>query len=185
MLNGVGIQIVSGGPDTKWSSIHYAYSKMIFEADKSIYIATPYFIPDDTVFKALRIAALSGIDVRIIIPARPDHPFVYWASLSYLGELLTAGVRCYKYEKGFIHSKMILIDSTVSSVGTANMDLRSFDLNFEVNAFLYDEKTTRQLESVFFTDLKECTEITQDIYEARSGFTRFRESISRLISPLL
>jgi cardiolipin synthase len=182
---GVGMQIVSGGPDTKWSNIHYAYSKMIFEANKTIYIVTPYFVPDDTVFKALRIAALSGVDVRIIIPAHPDHPFVYWASLSYLGELLTAGVRCFKYEKGFIHSKMILIDSIVASVGTANMDLRSFELNFEVNAFIYDEKTTRRLESAFFADLKDCTEITREIYGARSGLTKFRESISRLISPLL
>lgn len=185
ILGGVSMQIVSGGPDTKWSNIHYAYSKMIFEADKSIYIATPYFVPDDTVFKALRIAALSGIDVRIIIPAHPDHPFVYWASLSYLGELLPAGVKCYKYENGFIHSKMILIDSVVSSVGTANMDLRSFDLNFEINAFMYDEKIARQLEEIFFSDLKDCTEITKLSYDERSGLTRFRESISRLISPLL
>lgn len=185
ILGGVGMQIVSGGPDTKWSNIHYAYSKMIFEADRSIYIVTPYFVPDDTVFKALRIAALSGIDVRIMIPAHPDHPFVYWASLSYLGELLPAGVKCYKYEKGFVHSKMILIDSSVSSVGTANMDIRSFDLNFEVNAFIYDDKVTKQLEEIFFSDLKDCTEITKSIYDRRSGFTRVKESISRLISPLL
>jgi cardiolipin synthase len=185
MLGGVGMQIVSGGPDTKWPSIHHAYSKMIFEADKSVYITTPYFIPDDSVLRALRIAALSGIDVRIIIPGRPDHPFVYWASLSYLGELLPAGVRCYKYEKGFIHSKMILIDSAVASVGTANMDLRSFNLNFEVNAFIYDEKTAIELENVFFTDIKDCAEITVESYNKRSGLTRVRESLSRLISPLL
>jgi cardiolipin synthase len=183
--NGVGMQIVSGGPDTKWSNIHFGYSKMIFEADKSIFIVTPYFVPDDTVFKALRIAALSGIDVRIMIPAHPDHPFVYWASLSYLGELLNAGVRCYKYEKGFVHSKMIVIDSVVSSVGTANMDLRSFDLNFEVNSFIYDEKISKRLEGVFFADIKDSTEITRASYGARSGFTRFKEAISRLISPLL
>jgi len=185
ILGGVGMQIVSGGPDTRWSCIHHAYSKMIFEADRSVYITTPYFVPDDTVLKALRIAALSGIDVRIMIPAHPDHLFVYWASLSYLGELLPAGVRCYKYEKGFIHSKMILIDGTVASVGTANMDLRSFNLNFEISAFIYDEKTTRQLESVFFADIKDCTEVTMQLYEKRTLPTRFREAVSRLISPLL
>lgn len=179
------MQIVSSGPDTKYSSVHHGYSKMIFEANHSIYIATPYFVPDDTIFKALTIAALSGIDVRIMIPANPDHLFVYWASLSYLGSLLDAGVKCYEYEKGFIHSKLMMIDSTVTSVGTANMDVRSFELNFEVNAFIYDTHITKAYEKVFLSDLEDCAEITKRRYDERSNLARIKESISRLISPLL
>ena len=98
------------------------------------------------------------MDVRIIIPGNPDHFFVYWASMSYLGELLEAGVRVYQYEKGFIHAKVLTIDGTVSSVGSANMDIRSFSLNFEVNAVIYNQKITEQMEEIFINDLKSCRE---------------------------
>jgi len=179
------IQIVSSGPDTPRSSIYYGYAKMIAEADKSIYIQTPYFAPDDNIFEALRIAALSGLDVRIIIPAHPDHFFVYWASLSYLGELLKAGVRCYQYENGFIHSKLILIDGITASTGTANMDVRSFKLNFEINAFIYDRGITGAFETAFLKDLDDCMEMTNEWYAKRGNLTRIRESVSRLLSPLL
>jgi len=182
---GAGMQIVSSGPDTKWASVHQGYAKMIYEAEKSIYIQTPYFVPDDSIFKALRIAALSDIDVRIVIPAHPDHPFVYWASLSYLGELLPAGIKCYEYTKGFIHSKLIIVDSVISSVGTANMDVRSFDMNFETNAFIYDPEAAKEFENQFILDLDDCTEITQKLYDSRSHFTKIKESVSRLLSPLL
>ncbi len=179
------MQIVSSGPDTKWQSIHYAYVKMISKAKKSIFIQTPYFVPDDSVYECLRIAALSGIDVRIMIPAKPDHPFVYWASLSYLGQLLDAGVKCYKYENGFLHSKTLIIDSSVSSVGTANMDMRSFRLNFEINAFIYDPAIALQLEEQFFLDINSSTQILLEHYQKRSAVTKIKESVSRLISPLL
>ena len=179
------MQIVSSGPDTRWPSIQYNYFKMINEANKSIYIQTPYFIPEESVLEALKIAALSGIDVKIIIPAKPDHPFVYWASLSYIGELLEAGAKCYKYEKGFVHSKLILIDGKISSVGTANMDIRSFKLNFEINSFIYDKNITKQFETKFIDDLKDCSQILKEIYMQRSNFIKIKESISRLFSPLL
>ncbi|MGL4790920.1 MAG: cardiolipin synthase, partial [Anaerotignaceae bacterium] len=146
----VPVQIVCSGPDTQWRNVQHSYFKMINEAEKSIYIETPYFAPDEGVFQALKVAALSGIDVRIIFPANPDHPFVYWASLSYLGELLYAGVRCYQYETGFIHSKTVFIDGIAATVGTANMDIRSFSLNFEVNAFIYDPDKVKELEEEFF-----------------------------------
>ncbi|MDR2903050.1 MAG: cardiolipin synthase [Clostridiales bacterium] len=183
--DGVTMQIVCSGPDTKQASIFHAYAKIISEADKNIFIQTPYFAPDESIFTALKIAALSGIDVRVIFPAHPDHPFVYWASLSFLGELVEAGVRCYKYEKGFIHSKLIVIDGLVSSAGTANMDIRSFKLNFEVNAFIYDRQTANAFEVKFLEDLNDCTEITREIYSERGKITKIRESVSRLISPLL
>ena len=179
------MQIVSSGPDTHWPSIQYNYFKMINEANKSIYIQTPYFILEDSVLEALKIAALSGIDVKIIIPAKPDHPFVYWANLSYIGELLESGAKCYKYEKGFIHSKLILIDGKISSVGTANMDIRSFKLNFEINSIIYDKNVTAQFENAFDNDLENCSQIMKEDYIHRSNFVKIKESISRLFSPLL
>ena len=140
---------------------------MINEAEKNIYIETPYFAPDDGILEALKVAALSGIDVRIIIPANPDHFFVYWASMSYLGELLEAGVKCYQYQNGFIHSKTVFVDGIAATIGTANMDIRSFGLNFEVNSFIFDEDTTKFLENDFLNDLNQCDEITYDWYQKR------------------
>ena len=181
----VKMQIVSSGPDTMQQNIRNGYFKMMNEAEKNIYITTPYFVPDEGIFAALKVAALSGIDVRIIIPANPDHPFVYWASMSYLGELLRVGVKCYQYTNGFIHSKTVYVDGFVTSVGTANMDIRSFDLNFETNAFIYDREVTREHEEQFLEDIKNSTEITLDWYDRRSPWFRVKEAISRLISPML
>ena len=109
---GASVQIVSGGPDTYWNPIKESYLKMINSATDTIYIQTPYFIPDDSVRDALRIAALSGLDVRIMIPNRPDHPFVYWAGLSFLGQLLDSGIRAYTYDNGFLHAKTIVVDES-------------------------------------------------------------------------
>ncbi len=181
----IPVQIVCSGPDTQWQSVKNGYFKMINEAEKTILIETPYFSPDDGVLTALRVAALSGIDVRIIIPGRPDHPFVYWASMSYLGELLDAGVKCYQYETGFIHSKTLFIDGMVATVGTANMDVRSFGLNFEINSFIYDPDVVKLLEADFYNDLKGCIEITKEWYEKRGRMFKFKEAVSRLISPML
>jgi cardiolipin synthase len=181
----VPMQIVSSGPDTRWNSVQHGYFRMITEANRRIYIATPYFVPDDSILEALKTAALSGVDVRIIIPGTPDHLFVYWSSLSYLGELLDAGVRCYEYTKGFIHSKVISMDGMISSVGTANVDVRSFKLNFEVNAFMYDERVTAEIDAQFARDFRDSHEITKDEYDTRSRQTKIREAFSRLISPLL
>ncbi|KXL52020.1 major cardiolipin synthase ClsA [Anaerotignum neopropionicum] len=183
--DGVETQIVSSGPDTQWKNIRNGYFKMMNEAEDHIYLTTPYFVPDDGIFEALRVAALSGIDVRIIIPGNPDHIFVYWASMSYLGELLEAGVRCYQYEKGFIHAKTLCIDGLVASVGTANMDVRSFDLNFEVNAFMFDAGLTKSLEADFMHDLESSVEITKDWYYRRRRWFKVKEAVARLISPML
>ncbi|MBO8434488.1 MAG: cardiolipin synthase [Tyzzerella sp.] len=184
-FDGVKMQIVSSGPDTEWKNIRNAYLKMINDAKDHVYISTPYFVPDDSILNALKVSALSGVDVRIIFPGNPDHPFVYWASMSYLGELLYAGVKCYQYQNGFTHTKYISIDGNVSSVGTANMDIRSFAVNFETNAFIFDEGVTKLLEKDFDNDLKSCFEITTAWYEKRKLMFRFKEAISRLISPIL
>ena len=183
--SGIRMQIVCSGPDTRYPSILYGFNKMMTEANKSIYIQTPYFVPDESMFVVLKMAALSGLDVRIMIPANPDHPFVYWAALSYLGELIEAGVRCYEYEDGFLHNKVIMIDSKVCTVGTANMDVRSFKLNFESNAFIYDEETTMELEEAFMRDVGSSRQMTPERYMNRSGWTKVKESVSRLLSPLL
>lgn len=184
-LGKTGLQIVSSGPDSNWKSIRNGYLKMISKAENNIYIETPYFIPDDSILEALKIASLSGVDVRIIIPSKPDHLFVYWASTSYMGELLDSGVKCYTYTKGFLHSKFLSIDGLISSVGTANLDIRSFTLNFEINTFIYDKEITSELDSFFIDDLKYCDELTLEKYIKRSFIVKFKESISRLLSPIL
>lgn len=181
----VAIQVVSGGPDARWNQIKEAYLKLIYSAQESIFIQSPYFVPDESVIDALRIAALSGIDVRIMIPNRPDHPFVYWASYSNIGELLDAGVKAYTFEDGFIHAKTIVVDGIAASVGSANWDVRSFRLNFETNAFAYNQAVAGELHAIFLRDIKDCKELTPERYARRSLTVRFKESISRLLSPLL
>ncbi|MBF8982824.1 cardiolipin synthase [Lutibacter sp. B2] len=185
-MNGkTGIQIVSSGPDSEQEQIKNGYLKIIHSAKESIYIQTPYFIPDESILSALRIAALSGIDVRLMIPSKPDHMFVYWATYSYIGELLKSGVRTFVYDKGFIHAKTIVVDGKLASVGTANIDVRSFKLNFEVNAFIYDTFTSNKLKSIFEKDMIDCSELTSDLYNQRSRIIKFKESIFRLLSPIL
>lgn len=181
----VAIQIISSGPDTDWPNIKNAYLKLIMEAKRYIYIQTPYFIPDNSFLNAIEIASLSGIDVRIMIPNKPDHMFVYWATYSYIGNLLKAGAKVYIYDKGFIHAKMIVIDDEASSVGTANIDVRSFKLNFEVNAFIYDKNVSHALAEIFEKDILDCSELSLEGYENRSLKIKFKESISRLLSPIL
>ncbi|MGA3198451.1 MAG: cardiolipin synthase [Halobacteriota archaeon] len=182
---GASVQIVSGGPDTYWNPIKESYLKMINSATDTIYLQTPYFIPDDSVRDALRIAALSGLDVRIMIPNRPDHPFVYWAGLSFLGQLLDSGIRAYTYDNGFLHAKTIVVDEVAASVGSANWDLRSFGLNFETNAVIYDTSVARWLKEAFVKDMSVCTELTPERYANRSVIIKLKESISRLFSGLL
>lgn len=179
------VQIISSGPDSKRAVIRDNYMRLIHKARHHIYIQTPYFIPDDCVLEALKIAAKSGIDVRIMIPCKPDHPFVYWATYSYVGEMIDAGAKCYVYNNGFLHVKGIVVDGLVSCFGTANMDVRSFELNFEVNAVIYSEETSAEMEEIFERDIAQSTLLTKRIYESRSLVIRVKEQFSRLLSPLL
>ena len=182
---GANISIVSSGPDTQYPYVLYGFCRMVMEAKKSVYIQSPYFVPDESLFTALRIAALSGVDVRIMYPANPDHPFVYWAGSSYVGELMCTGVKGYEYTNGFIHSKTIMIDSKICSVGTANMDVRSFKINFETQAFIEDAAITQELEAAFMRDLEDCRCLTLEAYNQRKRRVKIKESISRLFSPLI
>lgn len=179
------VQIVSSGPDSEWEQIKNGYLKMINSAKRYIYMQTPYFIPDDSVIDALKIACLSGVDVRIMIPNKPDHMFVYWATFSNIGMLLKSGAKVYIYENGFIHAKMLVVDGKIATVGTANIDVRSFRLNFEVNAFLYNQILAQKLEDIFIDDMLHSRELTFEAYRERPMNIRFKESISRLLSPIL
>ncbi len=180
-----GMQIVTSGPDSRYEEIKVFLLKMVYSAKKSIYIQTPYFIPDESFFEALHIAIRSGVDVKIIIPDRPDHPFVFWANRSYLDLMLQEGARGYIYKKGFLHSKVVIVDDKIASVGTANIDVRSFKLNFEINAFIYDRHIAYKLTRDFYNDLMDSQEITREVFEKRGIPSRFKESISRLLSPIL
>lgn len=180
-----GVQILSSGPNNDREQIKNAYIKVINSAKESVYLQTPYFIPDESLLNAIKMAALSGVDIKIMLPAVPDHKIVYWASFSYLGDLLDVGVKCYLYHRGFIHAKTIVADGKVGSVGTANIDIRSFKLNFEVNALIYGGNTASKLKKIFEHDLKHCTELTLERYYSRPRFHRARESVTRLLSPIL
>ncbi|WP_195251787.1 cardiolipin synthase [Romboutsia sp. 1001713B170207_170306_H8] len=179
------IQVVASGPDSDWEAIHYAYFLGICEAKKSIYIETPYFIPDESILRALKSAALSGVDVRIIFPKIVDHKIVNTASYSYFDDILKSGGKVYLYNKGFIHSKVIIIDDIIASTGSANMDLRSFMLNFEINAFIYDQTVIKLMKDDFFEDMKNSEEINIDEFKNRSIVKKSKESIARLFSPIL
>lgn len=179
------MQIISSGPDNTGELIKNNYLRLINKAEKSIYIQTPYFIPDESILNALMIAVHSGIEVNIMIPCMPDHPFVYWATYSYVGDLVMAGANCYTYDNGFLHSKGLIVDSKVFCYGTANMDIRSFSLNFEVNAVVYDQKKAMEMENIFRKDLETSTQITRDVYMVRPLIIRVKEQVCRLLSPVL
>lgn len=183
--DGGGVQIISGGPDTEWEILEQLFFAMIASARESIYIATPYFIPDEDILSAIKVAAIAGLDVRILMPGRPDKKLVFNASRSYFEELLEAGVKIYEYKHGFMHSKFIIVDGKLASIGTANMDMRSFHLNFEINAFLYGTDSTKKLVSDFEEDIHQSNEIQLEVFRNRSFWSRLEESFSRLLSPLL
>ena len=179
------VQIASSGPDSLWESIHQGYFAAITSARKNVYITSPYLVPDESILVALKTTALRGVDVRILLPSKPDHRTVFWASKSHFMELMEAGVRIYQYQKGFVHSKVLLVDDNFASVGTANLDIRSFTLNFEVNAFLYGKELVGDLRRNFHLDLKESQEVLIDEYRKRPVYHRFLESITRILSPIL
>ncbi|MHB7917668.1 cardiolipin synthase [Staphylococcus borealis] len=179
------IQIASSGPAFELHQIEYGYTKMIMSAKKSIYMQSPYFIPDQSYINALKMAANAGVDVHLMIPCKPDHPFVYWATFSNAAELLNSGVKIYTYQNGFIYSKVMIIDDELCSVGSANMDYRSFALNFEVNAFIYDESIAKQIRTAYEEDIKKSKLLTLDAYNKRSLSIKIKEDIAKLVSPIL
>ena len=180
-----GIQIVSSGPDSLREEVKRAFMKMITSAEKRIYIQTPYFVPDGSILESLKMAAQCGVDVRLMIPCKPDHPFVYWATLAYAGELINSGGKVYIYEKGFLHAKTMVVDGEVGTIGSTNFDRRSFSLNFESNAFIFDKEEAYKMEAIFESDMNDCKELTRALYKKRGIFTKIREVVARLLSDLL
>lgn len=178
------MQVVESGPDYNWEAIKQAFFTIITGATKSLLITTPYLVPDEGMMMSLRNAALSGVDVQIILPQKADHFFVYWATRDNLEQLLQDGVKIYLYRKGFIHSKCIIADSKVASIGTANLDNRSMGINYEVNAFLYSQPSIARLESDFKQDLRHCQELNLAQFMERPLWQKFLESVGRIFSPL-
>lgn len=179
------LQLATSGPMGQFKMIHNGMVQAISIAKKSIYIQTPYFIPTDAVMLALQMAAMRGVDVRLMVPEKSDTTFVHVASMSFLKEVIDAGVDVFLFNIGFLHSKLMVIDDDLTITGSANMDIRSFEHNFEVNAFIYDTATCQSAKDIFFADMKNSKKIELEDWEKRSRVTRFNESVMRLFSPLL
>jgi cardiolipin synthase A/B len=176
--------VASSGPDSDWANIMQVYFSAIATARESIYISTPYFSPDESVLNALLTVALSGVEVIILLPGKSDSAVAFWNTLSYIPELLEAGIRVFLYNEGFNHSKYILVDKVFASVGSANVDMRSFDLNFEIAALVYDENFASKLHTVFLNDLQKSSEVIPSIWAVRKRITRYKESLARIFGPL-
>ncbi|OCX53231.1 cardiolipin synthase [Mucilaginibacter sp. PPCGB 2223] len=179
------VQIAASGPDSDQPTIMFSLLQVFGLAEDEILITTPYFIPGENILDALQMAAISGVKVKILVPGKSDSKFVDYAARSYYGDLLKVGVEIYMYKKGFIHAKTIVSDGQLSIIGTANMDHRSFELNFEVNSMIYDDKTAGQLRDAFYNDLKDAVKINSKKWENRPAYKQLPEKVARLMSPLL
>lgn len=179
------LQVVSSGPDTQKEQIKLGYIKLISSAKERVWIQSPYLVPDESVISALKVAAASGIDVRIMIPCMPDHPFIYRATQFYANFLHRFGVRIFIYNNGFLHSKTMIVDDRWISIGSANQDIRSYSLNFEVNTFMYDEVVVAEYANQYLADMEYCTELTDEMIADQGVWLRFKQRFSRLLSPIL
>ena len=187
-MNSVGTsvaQIVTSDPVGEWHDIMLGLVKAISCVQRYIYVETPYFLPTEQVMAAFQTAALSGVDVRLMIPKKADAFITHKGTMSYLDELMKAGVKVYFYRAGFLHSKLWVADDEWASVGSTNLDFRSFEHNFEANAFFYDEKTVCTLKEIFLEDMKKCMTLSQKIWDKRSFKNKIVESVVRLLAPLL
>ncbi len=182
---GALVQIAASGPDSDNPTIMFSLIKAIGLAQEEILISTPYFIPGETLLNALIVAALSGVKVKLLVPGQSDSKVVDFAARSYYGNLLQAGVEIYQYTRGFIHSKTMVCDGMLSVIGTANMDTRSFELNFEVNSIIYDEQIGGQLTDAFYGDIRYAEKIEPEHWQNRGFLRELPEKLARLFSPLL
>ena len=178
------MQLVSDGPDTEAETLKQSYIKLIYAAKKRVWIQTPYYIPDDAFQGALEAAVNSGVDVRIMIPGVPDKKYVYYATKGYAAEIVKLGAKVYMHPK-FIHSKTMLVDDEISSVGTFNIDMRSFKLHFELTDFIYDRKFNKEMQDIFLADQAQSTPFDKEAVKNRTKKERFMECVMRIFSPLL
>ena len=186
VVNNCVVQVVTSGPTEHYPEIMQGFVRTILAARRYVYIETPYFLPNEPVLFALKTAAVGGVDVRIICPLRSDAPFTDWASRTYLRELHEAGAKVYLYQAGFMHAKTLVTDDTLSTCGSTNLDIRSFENNFEVNAFVYDEGTALRMKKVFLDDQEQSVELSEIPRRIHPHFgARLWESLTRLVSPLL
>jgi cardiolipin synthase A/B len=179
------VQIAASGPDSGAPAILFSILQAIGLATKEILITTPYFIPGEGLLDALTIASLGGVKVKLLVPGISDSILVNAAARSYYVDLMKGGVEIYLYNKGFVHAKTMVTDSKIAMVGTANMDSRSFDLNFEVNAIVYDSEIAGELRDIFYNDLKDAEKIDVEVWRKRPLYKQFFEKTARLVSPLL
>jgi cardiolipin synthase len=179
------VQIAASGPDSDLPTLMFSMVQTIGLAEKELLITTPYFIPGDSIIDALHVAALSGVKIKILVPDKSDSALVNKAARSYYGDLLDAGVEIYLYQKGFVHAKTLVSDGQLAIIGTANMDHRSFELNFEVNSMIYDTAFAKQLRDVFYEDIKDAKKINPNTWKKRPFFKQLPEKVVRLMSPLL
>lgn len=179
------VQVVSSGPDTDHENVMQGMVSLISNAQRYVYIHTPYFLPTESVLSALKIASLSGVDIRIMIPEQSDTTFAQMATRSYIKEMLEVGVKIYFYRDAFLHSKAVVVDDSVSTVGTSNMDFRSYEQNFEINAFVYDAVCAVQLREAFERDMQQSVEVTLEQWRGRKRSERLKDSFARLFSPLM
>jgi len=179
------IQIAASGPDSENPTILYSLLYAVYQAEQEILITTPYFIPDQSLMDALIVAALAGVSVKLLVPEKSDSRLVALAASSYYADLLSAGVKIFFYQDGFVHAKTMVVDKKLAVVGTANMDVRSFDLNFEVNAIVYDDELATSLANVFNADIKDAILLDRDAWSNRSISKKFLEKTAMLVSALL
>jgi len=179
------VQVIDSGPDQAWPTMELYYAQAIAQAQDRVWITNPYFIPSAAVQAALTVTALRGVDVRLLLPSRSDSRLVTQASRSYYGELLESGVRIFEYGRGFVHAKTMVVDDWVATVGSANMDMRSFNLNYELNAFVFGAGVCRDIAAQFAADLDSATEVTPETVGRTSLPSRLAQSVARLLSPLL
>lgn len=180
------IQIVTSSPTNVWEELEQGYIKILLSAKRYVYMETPYFLPTEPIFFAMRTAALSGVDVRLMVSLKTDSKLVQMASRSYLTQTIQAGVKVICYEEGFNHTKLLVSDDNVATIGSANIDFRSFENNFEANAFFYDKSMAQRIKDIFLTDETKCVPL-EKIKEInhKSFIYRLWESVVRLLSPLL
>lgn len=183
--NSVGMQLVTSGPLSQWDNIALCFLKAISSATKCIYIQTPYFLPTDALQQALEAAALSKIDVRIMIPRKSDSRMLRYASFSFVTQCLKAGIKVYLYNPGMLHAKAMIIDDNLVTAGSTNFDFRSFENNFECNLLIYDKEVNQKMRDIFFNDMAQCTKLTYTTWHQRPRLQRSMESIVRLVSPIL
>ena len=179
------MQVSSSGPDTEWTSLKYLYSKLISSAKREVLIQSPYFVPDSALVNQLTIMALAGIKIKIIMTGVPDKKIPYWIAETYFEELTNAGIEIYRYKAGFLHCKNIVVDGEFSTIGTCNFDMRSLEINYEINSVFYNREISQNVRNQFFKDLEKCEKVEKKQIEKKAFWKRIRNSLFKLVSPIM